>query len=248
MNYKITLAYEGKRYKGFRLAKGDEADKTIQGKLENILEKFYGEKVEVIGAVNTAPGVDAACQIAHYKTDHTAYTTGEIREYLETFLPEDIITYKVEEVEEQFHSQYKLHWITYQYRLWKKDAPRRPFKERHDVKVMDQVMDLDAMKKGADLLVGEHDFRAFTNNRKVKSPVKEIRELNIQETECEIILTITANQFLLNMERFLVGTLIEIGIGQKTPDTITKAFNSYSEKNVGHKTMAGGLLLLELEY
>jgi tRNA pseudouridine38-40 synthase len=108
---------------------------------------------------------------------------------------------------------------------------------------MDQHLDVSLMQKGAALFVGEHDFRAFTNNRKVKTPLKTIEQLTVEESECEITITMTANQFLLNMERFIVGTLIEIGLGQKEPDTITKAFNSYNEKYVGHKSMAGGLCL-----
>lgn len=247
-NYKITMAYEGRRYKGFKATKGDDPDKSIQGKLENVLGKLYGSEIEIVAAVNTATGVDAEKQVAHFKVEDDRFAPAEIRDYLETYLPEDIITYAVEEADEKFHSQYQAKAITYRYRLWKKEAPRRPLKERGDVKVMDQHLDVPRMKEGAELFRGEHDFRAFTNNRKVKNPVKSMERLTIEETEREIIITMTANQFLLNMERFVVGTLVEIGLGQKEPDTISKAFKSYNEKNVGHKSMAGGLCLLDILY
>ena len=138
--------------------------------------------------------------------------------------------------------------LTYEYRLWKKDAPNRPLFERQYVNLMNQTVDVAKMKKAAKYLVGEHDFLAFTTNKKTRKSIKKIVSLDVRETRNEIIITMTANGFLLNMERVIVGTLIQVGLGQLPMNTIEKAFKSKDMNDVGHKASAGSLCLLSVEY
>jgi tRNA pseudouridine38-40 synthase len=246
-NYKVTLAYEGKRYKGFRSIKGEE-DKTIQGKLENILKKLFEKDIEVISAVNTDAGVSAAFQVVNFQVPSNSASAKKIRAYLDEFLPEDIITLKCEKVDERFHSRYLVKAITYEYRLWKSDAPHRPLFERRQVKVMEKPLNALVMEEAAKAFIGEHDFRAFATAAKVKSTIKEIFALEVIETDCEIIVRIKANGYLLHMERIIIGTLIQIGLYEKDIDTIKKGLTSLNEKYVGHKAMAGALCLVGLDY
>jgi len=246
-NYKLTLAYEGKRYKGFKSIKGEE-EKTIQGKLEAILTKLYEKDIEVISAVNTDAGVSASYQVVNFQVPTKTYTGKKIRSYLDEFLPEDIITLGIEKVDERFHSRYLVKAITYEYRLWKSDAPRRPLFERRQVKVMDKPLNALVMEEAAKAFIGEHDFRAFATTAKVKSTTKEIYSLEVMDHECEIIIRIKASGFLLHMERIIIGTLVQIGLYEKDLDTIRKGLTSMNEKYVGHKAMAGALCLTGLDY
>jgi tRNA pseudouridine38-40 synthase len=246
-NYKMELAYDGKRYKGFRKVKGDE-DKTIQGKLENILKKLYEEDIEVIGAVNTDASVHALFQVVNFTAPHGKFSEGKLLNYMETYLPDDIIILSVNSADERFHARYNVSKIKYEYRLWKSNAPHRPLFERSRVKLMEKALNITVMEEAASRMIGEKDFKAFSTKSKVKSSVKTVYDLTIRETEYEVIISITANSFLLNMERIIIGTLIQVGLYEKDIESIDKAFKSLNDKYVGHKAMAGALCLVDVSY
>jgi len=247
INFKVTIAYDGRRYKGFRSIKGSE-DKTIQGKLESILEKLYEEKVEVISAVNTDAGVHASYQVVNFKAPKDDFKKDKIHNYMETFLPDDIIVLSVEEAEERFHARYNVKSIVYEYRLWKSDAKRRPLFERQQVKLMEQPLNALVMEEAGKAMVGQHDFRAYCTKSKVKSTVKNVQEVTIKETDTEIVIRIGASGYLLNMERIMIGTLIQIGLYERDIESVEKAFSTLNSKYVGHKSMAGGLCLVDVIY
>jgi len=246
-NYKMCIAYDGRKYKGFSKSKGD-SDKSIQGKLESILSKLYETEVEVIGAVSTDAGVHAKGQIVNFTAPAKLLNEKEIFEYFEKYLTDDIIILSVTAVDERFHSRYLAKSATYEYRLWKRNAPIRPLFERQYVNLMVQNLDIVKIQKAAKMFIGEHNFLAFTTNKKTKNSLKEIIALDIKETKNEIIITITANSFLLNMERIIVGTLIQVGLGQLPMTTVEKAFESKNSEDVGHKASAGALCLINVEY
>lgn len=246
-NYKMMIAYDGRKYKGYNKSKGN-LEKSIQGKLELILSKLYEEDVEVISAVSTDAGVHAKGQIVNFTAPDSRLDEKEIFDYFEKYLTDDIIILSVETADERFHSRYLMKSLTYEYRLWKKDAPNRPLFERQYVNLMNQIVDVAKIKKAAKYLVGEHDFLAFTTNKKTRKSIKKIVSLDVRETRNEIIITMTANGFLLNMERVIVGTLIQVGLGQLPMNTIEKAFKSKDMNYVGHKASAGALCLLSVEY
>lgn len=246
-NIKMTIAYDGRRYMGFTVKKENQ-DKSIQGKFEMILEKLYESPIEVIGAVNTDAGVHAKYQVINFVAKDDRLDLEALRDYVEKYLPDDIIVLKVEAVDERFHSRYNVKMITYEYRLWKVDAPSRPLFDRQYVNVQVQHLDVYKMKESAIDFIGDHDFTAFTTNRKIKSPIKSVKAVKITETEHEIIIQITANGFLLNMERLMVGTLIQVGLGQLPMHTIERALTTQKSENVGHKAMAGALCLIDVTY
>ena len=246
-NYKMMIAYDGRKYMGYNKSK-DNLEKSIQGKLELILSKLYEKEVEVIGAVNTDAGVHAKGQIVNFIAPDNRLSEKEIFDYFEKYLTDDIIILSVEAVDERFHSRYLMKSLTYEYRLWKKDAPNRPLFERQYVNLMNQTIDVTKSKKAAKYLIGEHDFLAFTTNKKTRKSIKKLLSLDIRETRNEIIITMTADGFLLNMERIIVGTLIQVGLGQLPINIGEKAFESKDMNDVGHKASADALCLLSVEY
>ncbi len=243
----MTIGYDGRKYKGYRKTKAN-IDKTIQGKLEAILRKKYEQDIEVISAVNTEAGVSATYQVVNFKVPDQKADTTAIRDYFEEYLPEDVITYEVEAVDDRFHSRYNVKEITYEYRIWKKDAPVRPLFQRQRVNRVDGVLDIEAMRHAAELFLGEHEFMAFSTKAKVNSSVKIVTALDVYDTKEEIIIAISADGFLLNMERIIVGTLIQIGLGERHEETIKRGFKSMNNKDVGHKAMASALTLVNVEF
>ncbi|MDD7794780.1 tRNA pseudouridine(38-40) synthase TruA [Clostridium sp. 'White wine YQ'] len=246
-NYKMMIAYDGRKYTGYNKSK-DNAEKSIQGKLELILSKLYDQEIEVIGAVNTDAGVHAKGQIVNFIAPDNRLSEKEIFDYFEKYLTDDIIVLSVETVDERFHSRYLMKSATYEYRLWKKDAPNRPLFERHYVNLMNQTINVNKSREAAKQLLGEHDFLAFTTNKKTKKSIKKLISLDVRETTNEIIITMTANGYLLNMERVIVGTLIQVGLGQLPLNIIQKAFESKDMNDVGHKASADALCLLSVQY
>lgn len=245
MNYKMYIAYDGRRYKGFKKTKAFD-DLTIQGKLESILYKKYDESIEVISSVNTDAGVHAHEQVVNFHTPNTIDEACDLRTYFDDYLPADIVVLSIEIADERFQSRFATNAITYTYRLWKKDAKSRPLFERSYINAMKEVLDTSKMIEAAKLLEGNHDFTAFTTRNKVKSPNKDIKEIKVKETDQEIIITMTANSFLINMERIIVGTLIQIGSGQKDISCIEKAFTYMDREYAGHKARAEALSLTKV--
>ncbi len=246
-NYKMTIAYDGKKYTGFNVTKNN-AEKSIQGKLEAILSKLYDCTVEVIGAVNTDAGVHAKEQVVNFVAPNKEQTAKDIKFYVDKYLPDDLIVLAVEEADERFHSRYNVETITYEYRLWKRNSHNRPLFERQYVNFMSQVLDVSKMQEAAKGLIGEHDFLAFTTNKKTKKSIKNITVAEVKETDNEIIITLTANGFLLNMERIIVGTLVQVGLGQLTVHAVNKAIGTRDDAEVGHKASAGALSLVKVTY
>lgn len=247
-NYRLKLAYDGRRYKGWKRDKRDSADKSIQGKLEMILKKLYQKDVEVIGAVNTDAGVHALGQVAHFKTPSNDLSSKEILDYLNEFLPDDIVATSIETVDDRFHSRLNIKRATYEYRLWKVDAKDFLLFERHQVYPMKEALNVEAMKIGATKLTGTHDFSAFTNRSKNKNATKDLQEITVVETDNEVRIVMSARNYLVNMERFIVGTLIQIGTGQRKVNTIDKAFATLDKEYVGHKAMSHSLCLIKVDY
>lgn len=246
-NYKMEIAYDGRRYKGFRKVKADP-DKTIQGKFEAILNKLYGVEIEVTSAVNTNAGVHAKHQVLNFKAPDDSKLESTLYHYFEEFLPDDIIVLSLVRVDDRFHARYNVSSVTYEYRLWKSDAGKRPLFERQLVNVMTDKLNVKGMIEASKIFEGEHDFTAFSTKSKAKSSTKTLTSVSVEESDKEIVITMTGNGFLLNMERIIAGTLIQVGLGQKTIDGVHRGFKTRDPKDAGHKAMAHASCLLKVEY
>lgn len=243
-NIKVILQYEGTRYQGWQ--RQESTGNTIQGKLEALLTKMCGKKVEVDGSGRTDAGVHALGQVANFHID-TDMTPEEIMTYMNTYLPEDIAVIAIEEVESRFHSRLNAKGKTYQYRVLNSAIPH--IFDRRYVYEVPEKLDMDAMCQAANLLCGTHDYRAFTSNkRSKKSTVRTVDSIVIERIGDEIRFTFKGNGFLYHMVRIMMGTLLEIGLHKREAAQMTKLLNDGTREDAGMLVPAKGLTLVEVRY
>ena len=242
-NIRLDLCYDGSRYKGWQRLPG--ADATIQGKLETALSRILGEPIEVSGSGRTDAGVHAKGQVANFHCESTL-PAEEILLSLRRYLPEDIGIYSCRDVSPRFHARLNAREKTYCYRIW---VSREPCVfQRRFVTVMEEPLDTAAMAQAAERLLGEHDFSAFCGNAKMKkSTVRLLRSIQIQREGPELRLYFTGNGFLHNMVRILVGTLVEVGRGQRDPESVSALFGG-KRSEAGFLAPPQGLCLEEVFY
>lgn len=243
-NYKITVQYDGTRYKGWQVQKATDA--TIQGKLQNVLLKLAGHPVEVIGSGRTDAGVHAAGQVANFHID-AHFTMEEIWDNLNEFLPEDIAVTEITEVDERFHSRYNAVSKTYSYRI--RTSPVADVFERRFVYHYGKPLDAGRMRAAAAKLTGTHDFASFCGNKRMKkSTVRTIMDIKILEKDDEIEISYTGDGFLQNMIRILTGTLIEVGRGEREPESMKEILAAKNRESAGYTAPPQGLRLENVLY
>jgi tRNA pseudouridine38-40 synthase len=244
-NFKIVIQYEGTRYQGWQ--RQDSTGNTIQGKFEAILAKMTGlDFVQVDGSGRTDACVHAYGQVANFKID-TDMTEEQIMNYINQYLPEDIGVISVKEMPERFHSRLNAKGKTYRYRIWNSTIPC-VFERRYVYEVTDRL-DVEAMKEAAAFLVGKHDFKAFTSNKKSrKSTMRTIESIDIEKNGNEVVLTYNGDGFLYHMVRILTGTLIEAGLHQRTLASVPELLENGTRDMAGFLVPAKGLALMEVRY
>ena len=242
-NLRLEICYDGTRYRGWQRLPGK--DDTIQGKLETTLSRILGETIEISGSGRTDAGVHARGQVANFHCESTM-APEEILANLRRYLPEDIGIYSCKEVSQRFHARLNAKEKTYRYRIWNSDSPC--VFDRRYVAIVPDDLDVEKMRRAAVHFLGEHDFSAFCTNAKMKkSTVRFIRSLEVERVGEELHITVTGNGFLQNMVRILVGTLIEVGRGERTPDSIPALFGG-KRAQAGFLAPAQGLCLEEVMY
>lgn len=244
MNYKMKISYDGTRYQGWERQKN--TDMTIQGKLESVLSKMTGNVVEVIGSGRTDAGVHARGQIANAHMQ-TSKTSEEIREYLNHYLPEDICVEEVKVASERFHSRYNALGKTYKYTCFIGDG--KPVFDRKYVYVLEEKVDLPKMMQAAEYLKGTHDFAGFCSNPKMKkSTIRCVDSITIDREGDYLIFTYHGNGFLHHMVRILTGTLLEVGMGKRNPQSIPELIEAKKRALAGFTVPAQGLCMMEVDY
>ena len=242
-NYKLTVKYDGTRYYGWQRQPGRD---TVQGKLEEVISRLCGAQTEVIGAGRTDAGVHAEAMTANAELE-TRLSVIEIRDYMNRYLPDDIAVIEVSEASPRFHARYNAVGKTYRYTVF--TGKIKPVFGKRYMTVLDGRPDLDIMREAAGLLVGEHDFRNFCSNPKMKkSTVREIYGIDIKQKGDIITLTFHGNGFLQNMVRIMVGTLLETGFGRLGNSDIVRALESEERVKAGPTAPPQGLCLVKVDY
>lgn len=243
-NIKIVIEYDGTKYKGWQRL-GD-SDNTIQHKIEAVLSKMAGENIEITASGRTDAGVHATNQVANFRTESTM-PDHKMRSYCYEYLPEDIVVKTVEEVDLNFHARYNAKAKKYVYNICNNKA-HNVFTRKYDYHVI-QPLNIEKMRKASEILIGEHDFQSFTTLKsKKKSTVRDIYTINIVNEDGNIEISVQGNGFMKNMVRLIVGTLVEVGLGEKSVDEIGVILEKKERKYAGHIAPAKGLFLEEVNY
>lgn len=245
-NIQLVIEYDGSRYDGWQKQAGNQKSVTIQDKIEDVLSKMENEPVEVIGAARTEAGVHAYKQVANFKTN-TEMKVYEIKQYLNRFLPRDIAVVEALEVPDRFHASFNAVSFEYEYKISIGEVPS-VFDRKYNYYCFKRP-DVSKMKEAAKYLVGKHDFKAFTDNKRMKkSTEREIYSLDVYGDQKEIVISFHGDDFWPHMVRILVGTLLEVGLSKIEPADVKTILQSKDREKAGETIDAKGLFLTEVHY
>ncbi len=240
-NIKLTLEYDGAHFCGWQW---QPTGRTIQGALENAIEKLLQEKPKIIAAGRTDAGVHALGQVVNFKTESTL-DLNSIRLGLNSYLPNESIVIKTEEVDEKFHARFAAIKRKYRYVISKR--PRAI--GRQYSWYCKYSLDLDKIKTASGYLIGEHVFAAFSKKIEDESHyLSNVESVDWQDTHDEIIMEICANRFLHNMVRIIVGTMVEVGRGRLKPEVIKNILGTKDRDKAGNNVPPQGLFLEKIYY
>lgn len=243
-NYKLLISYDGTRYHGWE-AKPD-TDMTIEGKIETVLTRMMDEPVNITGAGRTDAGVHAKGMAANVHLD-TEKSETQIRDYLNQYLPEDICVREVKAVSDRFHARYNAVGKTYCYTCY--SGPLKPVFNRRYVHVLEKQPDVERMQRAAVYLTGRHDFASFCGNPKMKkSTVRTVDSIEIVRSGSYITFTYHGDGFLRYMVRILTGTLLEVGYGKRTPESMETLLEAKKRSEAGYLMPPEGLCLVQVHY
>lgn len=243
-NYKLTIQYDGTRYNGWQ--RQGNTENTIQGKLNEIIGKYLGEEVDVAGSGRTDAGVHAYGQVANFKTKKY-FDKDKFLVEINSYLPQDIRILKVEAVDERFHARLSAVSKTYEYVI-DNGIAADVFNRKYSY-WLEQLLDVEKMRMAAVLLTGTHDYISFCGNKKFKkSSVRTVTAIDIMEQKDKIVIAFTGDGFLQNMVRIMAGTLIEVGLGKRTPESMTDILTAKAREAAGMMAPPEGLFLKSVEY
>lgn len=244
MNYGFTVSYDGSRYEGWQ--RQVRTKETIQGKLEDTLEKITGEKAQVIGAGRTDAGVHALGQYANFHLKE-AYDLKMLEDAWNRALPDDISIHGLTIMDERFHSRFSAKEKHYRYSI-RVEAEKNVFRRRY-VWQLGEALDAEAMRRGAAFLTGTHDFTSFCGNRHFKkSAVRSISDISLSLSGGELCIDYRGSGFLQNMIRIITGTLVEIGEGKKKAEQMPAILEAKDRSAAGFTAPPQGLVLVEVVY
>lgn len=249
MNFKLLIQYDGTDFHGWQV---QENDRTIQGELERIIGTLEGRHVGVNGSGRTDAGVHAEGQVANVHIERP-FTPEKLRAAINGNLSRDIRVMNVEQVPDDFHARFSAKGKTYVYRVVNASV-MSPFWRRF-AHFESKPLNLTAMVETSRFFLGEHDWTAFSSAQgDSENKVRNITELTIESTwgpraSANLIeFRISANGFLRYMVRSLVGTLLEVGRGDKDSDTIQTAIITGDRNLAGTTAPAQGLTLVKVDY
>ncbi len=242
-NYKGIVSYDGTRYYGWEHQPGKD---TIQGKIEDVLGHINEPPIDVIGAGRTDGGVHARGMVVNFRLD-TDMDAEELRDYMNQYLPEDIVILELKEASERFHARYNARGKTYRYTCYV--GENKPIFDRKFVLTVGEDLQIAKMQEAAGYLIGEHDFCSFCKNpQKKKSTVRNVDQIDIRKEGDYLIMDFHGNGFLRNMVRILTGTLLAVGKGEMEPIRVKEILEAKNRLEAGETAPAKGLCLIKVDY
>lgn len=244
MRYKLTIEYDGGPFRGWqRLPQAP----SVQGALEDAVEKLTGVRGEVIGAGRTDAGVHATGQVAHVDIEKP-FKPFRLAEALNAHLrPHPVAILGVEIVPDDFHARFSATKRVYHYNVVCRRAPLTL--QRGHAWRLPCALDLDAMQHAARHLLGKHDFTTFRDSQcQAKSPVKTLDVATVRGNEQAVSFWFEAQSFLHRQVRSMVGTLVEVGLAKMSVDAFGDALAAADRSMCGPVAPPDGLYLTRVDY
>jgi tRNA pseudouridine38-40 synthase len=251
--WKLTLEYDGQNFCGWQLQDGVP---TVQGAVEDAIKKFCGQDIRLHVAGRTDAGVHARGQVAHMDLDYgdRALSGYDLCRAINAHLkPHPVSVLSAQEKTEEFHARFSAKHKLYTYRILLRSAP--PTLDRGRVWSLHRALDIDAMNRAAQALIGEHDFTTFRATEcQAKSPIKNLTRLETVsapydgEGGLEINIHAEGRSFLHHQVRNMVGTLVLVGEGKWTPDDVRAALHARNRAAGGPTAPPDGLYLIRIDY
>ncbi|MHB8454141.1 MAG: tRNA pseudouridine(38-40) synthase TruA [Acidiferrobacterales bacterium] len=243
MRISAIIEYDGSGFCGWQLQEGA---RTVQGCIEQALGKVADEAVRVITAGRTDAGVHACAQVIHFDTTAVRSDYAWLRG-TNSNLPREVGLLWVREVAAEFHARFSATGREYRYVIL--NRPVRPTflarRATHEYRPLDAAR----MQVAAQYLIGTHDFSSYRAVQcQAKSPVRELRRLDIERHGDILVMTVEANAFLHHMVRNLAGVLMTIGAGERAPEWAHEVLEARNRSLGGITASAEGLYLTAVEY
>ena len=240
MRYFVFFAYNGAGYHGWQ---SQPNALTVQQEMEQAFEKLLQEPIALTAAGRTDAGVHASFMVAHFDTSNSL--PENLCFLLNQYLSDAISIDRIQNVSDSAHARFDALSRTYQYTI---SSVKNPFRYPYQYYIKGSL-DLAQMNASAALLLEYEDFECFSKvNTDVKTFMCQIEKAHWESLENQYIFTIKANRFLRNMVRAIVGTLIEIGQGKRTLDSLYKTLRSKDRSQAGYSVPAHALFLTDIEY
>ena len=240
---KLILEYDGTAYAGWQRQLNQP---TIQEAVETAIEDVTQAKVSVMGAGRTDAGVHALGQVASFRTDRDMLPR-EWTRALNAHLPETIAVRSAAIMPENFHARHSAKGKLYEYRIL--NRPDRPVVDRHYCWHVHKALDDAAMNQAAMVLIGSHDFSSFeTQPTENDDPICHIQRLTVFRQGALLRIEVYADRFLKQMVRSIVGTLVEVGLDKRSPDSLRMILNSRDRSSAGKTAPPQGLFLVRVDY
>jgi len=240
---KLIVEYDGSNYHGFQKQLNAH---TIQAEMEQAIHTISGESVGVNAAGRTDAGVHALGQVVAFNTA-TGIPAEKWRLALNSNLPDDIRVLDSQAVSAAFHPQFDAVQKSYRYLIYRQKTGGAFY--RNYALLNDQALDIKAMQLACSLIIGKHDFRCFcASGSGVKTWERTVHICSLEDEDGWLKLNITADGFLYNMVRIIIGTLLEVGRGRFQADQITSIIASRERSKAGPTAPPQGLYLCSVEY
>ena len=244
-NYRFTLEYDGVGFAGWQAQAGGQ--RTVQDEFEAAIERVTGQRLRVAAAGRTDAGVHALGQVASARIE-TELPPAALQRALNRGAPADLAVVAAERVADDFHARYSAIGKLYRYRVWNA-ATRSPLRSARAHWVA-RKLDIPAMSQAAEAFVGHHDFAALqAAGSEVESTLRTVKRLEVErESPGELVFWAEADGFLRHMVRNLVGTLLEVGSGRRSIDSMTELLACGDRRKAGPTAPAAGLTLMRVFY
>ena len=245
MNVLLEVKYDGTDYSGFQKQQNAV---TVQEKLEDAISLVFKQKIGVTAASRTDSGVHALGQRVSFIVKKLHLPIAKLPYVINAYLPQDISVVDAQEVAESFNPRFDAKYKTYTYSFFCAPFPC-PLKSRYSVFVP-RKLDVDAMARAAEFVVGKHDFAAFcAAGGSQKTTIREVFSCKCEASrDGAVLLSISGNGFLYNMVRIIAGTLYYVGIGKIPAAGVREVILSRQRTRAGKTMPPHGLVLLEIGY